>query len=106
MEQVSEAQFQSQVLESELLVVVDFYAEWCAPCKAIAPTLEELEKTHAGQVRFVKVDIDDDAVLAETHGVTTVPTLIVFKNGAAVDRRTGGASKSALTTWLKRHVGS
>lgn len=104
MQKVGESEFKAEVLESGLPVVVDFFTEWCAPCKAIAPALEELSETHVGKVRFVKVDIDDEPTLAESCGVRSVPTLMVFKDGKVVDQRTGGASKSALAAWVQRHA--
>jgi thioredoxin 1 len=94
-----QATFDQQVLRSEVPVLVDFYASWCGPCKALAPTLEQLA-AETPRARVVKVDIDDSPELAERYGVTSVPNLVVFKDGRVVTRQTGNVSKSRLKAML------
>jgi thioredoxin 1 len=100
-QQVNEAEFQAQVLDSTVPVVVDFFAVWCGPCRLITPILDELSKTYDGKVKFVKVDIDEAPGIAERFAVANVPTLVAFKNGEEADRRVGAAPKPALEGWVK-----
>jgi thioredoxin 1 len=92
--------FERQVLQSELPVLVDFYAEWCGPCKSLAPTLDELA-AESPQAKIVKVDIGDNPALAARYGVRSVPTLLVFRDGQVASRHTGGASKARLRSMLE-----
>lgn len=92
--------FERQVLQSELPVLVDFYAEWCGPCKSLAPTLDELA-AESPQAKVVKVDIGDNPALAARYGVRSVPTLLVFRDGQIASRHTGGASKARLRSMLE-----
>ena len=81
--------FKTTILDDESLNVVDFFAEWCAPCKMLAPILEKLADELAGKANIVKIDIDKDIDLATKYGITAVPTLIVFKNGEVINTTTG-----------------
>lgn len=93
-----------EVEKSSGLILVDFSAEgWCAPCKAIKPILEELE-SEIKDVRFVKVDVDTEQELTEKYEIVSVPTLILFKNGKEVSRKTGFADKQRLTKWLNKYL--
>jgi len=103
-QQVSEAQFQQDVLGSKVPVLVDFFAVWCGPCKVIAPVLEDLAKTYDGKVKIVKVDIEESPGIAEQFAVASVPTFVMFRNGEEADRRIG-ASKPALETLIKAYAG-
>lgn len=85
-----------QTVASSSLLLVDFWAPWCGPCRMIAPVIEELGKELAGKVVVAKVNVDDAAGVAGAHGITSIPTLMIFKNGALVDRSTGLASKASL----------
>lgn len=85
-----------QTVASSPVLLVDFWAPWCGPCRMIAPVIEELGKELAGKVVVAKVNVDDAAAVAGAHGITSIPTLMIFKNGALVDRSTGLASKAAL----------
>ena len=85
-----------QTVASAPALLVDFWAPWCGPCRMIAPVIEELGKELAGKVVVAKVNVDDAAGVAGAHGITSIPTLMIFKNGALVDRSTGLASKAAL----------
>ena len=93
---VSDADFGEKVLESDVPVLVDFWAEWCMPCKMIAPIVEELSKEYDGQMDFAKLDVDSNPDTALTYGVRSIPTLLVFKGGQPVDQIVGAVPKGAL----------
>ena len=93
---VTEASFADEVLMSELPVVVDYWADWCSPCKQIAPIIEELSNEYAGQVKFVKVDTSAEPGLAAEQGILSLPTLQFFQGGRVAKSLSGGKSKNAL----------
>jgi thioredoxin 1 len=97
---VSDASFDTDVLGASEPVVVDFWAEWCGPCKMIAPHLEEISKELGGQVKIVKLNIDENQHTAIKYGVRSIPTLIMFKNGEPVDMKVGASPKSDLQKWI------
>lgn len=92
---IDQNMFQEEVLNHEGVVVVDFFATWCAPCKMLAPVLEELQ-SEMGNVKIVKVDVDDNGELANRYGVQSIPTIKVFKNGAELDTKVGFMPKEVL----------
>ena len=96
--------FQSEVLESAEPVVVDFWAEWCGPCKMIAPSLEEISNELAGKVKVAKLNIDENPELAAQYGVRSIPTLAMFKAGEVADIKVGAAPKTALSSWISTAV--
>jgi thioredoxin 1 len=98
---VSDAEFEQAVLKAEGPVVVDFWAEWCGPCKALAPTYDEVATELAGKVKMVKVNIDESPNTPTKYGVRGIPTLMVFKDGQLVDTRVGGMSKNQLSEWIQ-----
>ena len=100
----TDAAFEHDVLQAELPVLVDFWAEWCGPCKAIAPVLDEIAKDYAGKLIVVKVNIDDNAGTPAKYGVRGIPTLILFKNGQIEATKVGALSKSQLTAFLDSNL--
>ena len=95
------ANFEKEVLESEIPVLVDFWAGWCGPCKMLAPTIAELAKEYEGKVKVGKVNIDEFSSLAIKYGVASIPTVILFKNGQAADKSVGFVPKAAIEGMLK-----
>ncbi len=93
---VNDEQFESEVIKSDVPVLVDFFAGWCGPCKMLAPTIDELADEYAGKAKVVKVDVDEAPETAQKFGVQSIPTLIVFKNGEATDKKVGVVSKDDL----------
>ena len=98
---IDNSNFESDVLKASEPVVVDFWAEWCGPCKMIAPALEEISSEMAGQVKIAKVNIDENPELAAQYGVRSIPTLLMFKNGEIAANMVGAAPKSRLADWIK-----
>ncbi|WP_375402357.1 thioredoxin [uncultured Sphingomonas sp.] len=98
---VTDQSFQADVLQSDVPVLVDFWAEWCGPCKMIGPSLEELSDELGGQVSIVKLNIDDNPEMPGQFGVRGIPTMILFKGGAPAATKVGAAPKSQLKGWLE-----
>ena len=98
---VTDATFDAEVKNSDIPVVVDFWAEWCGPCKQIGPALEELATEMAGKVKIAKVDVDQNPNSAAAMGVRGIPALFIFKNGEIVSNRAGAAPKAALQSWIE-----
>ncbi len=101
---VSDADFDSQVLKSAEPVVVDFWAEWCGPCRQIAPALEEIAGTLGGKVKIVKLNVDENPQTASKYSVMSIPTLMLFKNGELASRQVGAAPKAKLEQWITAGV--
>ena len=99
--QVTDASFESEVLKSESPVVVDFWAEWCGPCKMIAPALEEISEEMDGEVKITKLNIDENQDMAMKYGVRSIPMLILFKDGEPMATQVGAAPKGKLSDWIK-----
>ena len=98
---VSDDSFEADVLKADGLVLVDFWAEWCGPCKQIGPALEELSNEMDGKIKVVKVDVDSNPNSAVAMGVRGIPALFIFKNGEVVSNRSGAAPKAALQSWIE-----
>ncbi len=104
--EVSDATFQNEVLDSDVPVLVDFWAPWCGPCRAIAPVLEELSGEYAGKAKIVKLNVDDHQAIAANYGVRSIPNLIVFKDGQVANQIIGAVAKAKLTDALNEVVAS
>ena len=101
---VSDSTFESEVLKATSPVVVDFWAEWCGPCRMIAPALEEIAGSLDGKVKIVKLNVDENPQTAAKYGIQSIPTLMLFKNGQMASRQTGAASKQRLEQWITTAV--
>jgi thioredoxin 1 len=101
---VSDATFEAEVLKSAEPVVVDFWAEWCGPCRMIAPALEEIAGSLNGKVKIVKLNVDENPAVAAKYGIMSIPTLMLFKNGELASRQVGAAPKQKLEQWITASV--
>ncbi len=101
---VSDATFESEVLKSTEPVVVDFWAEWCGPCRMIAPALEEISGSLGDKVKIVKLNVDENPEIAAKYGIMSIPTLMIFKNGELASRQVGAAPKQKLEQWISGAV--
>ena len=97
---VSDGTFEAEVLQSAVPVLVDYWAEWCGPCKMIAPALEEISAEMGGKIKVAKLNIDENPELAAQYGVRSIPTLMLFKGGEVADMKVGAAPKTALSAWI------
>lgn len=102
---LTELNFEDEVLKSELPVLVDFWADWCGPCKMLAPTIEELATEYKGRAKIGKLNVDQHPAIAEKYGIRSIPTLIFFENGTIVDQAVGVQSKNNLVKMLSKKVG-
>jgi len=103
--ELSSENFQEEVMNSDLPVLVDFYAEWCGPCKMISPIIDELAETYSGKIKVGKLDIDQASSIASAQGVMSIPTIIFFKNGEKVEENTGALDKGQLEELIQKVIG-
>ena len=104
MKHTTDASFEADVLKSDKPVLVDFWAEWCGPCKQIAPMLEEIAKEYDGKITVAKVDVDANQGTASKFGIRGIPTLILFKNGVPAAQKVGAMAKGALTSFIDSNI--
>ena len=101
---INDADFDAEVRQADTPVLVDFWAEWCGPCKQIGPSLEELSEEYAGKVKIVKVNVDENPDQAAALGVRGIPALFMFKDGEVISNRMGAAPKAALKNWIEESI--
>ncbi len=101
---VTDTTFAAEVLQSPLPVLVDYWAEWCGPCRSIAPILEEIAKEYAGRLTVAKVNVDENQQIPQKYGIRGIPTLMLFKNGNIEATKVGALSKSQLTAFVDSHI--
>ena len=101
---VTSNEFEQNVLKSDVPVLVDFWAEWCGPCKAIGPSVEQLAAEYEGKAKVYKVDVDREGDIAQQYGIMSIPALLVFKGGKEVDRMVGAAPKAQIAALIERSL--
>lgn len=102
--QVTDSTFKQEVLESQIPVLVDFWAPWCGPCKMVAPIVEEVAQQYSDQVKVVKVNTDENPSVASEYGIRSIPTLMIFKDGQRVDMVVGAVPKTTLANTLEKYL--
>ena len=101
---INNSEFQSEVLESPDVVLIDFFAEWCGPCKMLAPALEDLSSEMAGKAKVFKIDVDKEGNIAQKYGIMSVPTVLIFQNGKPVDKMVGFQPKDIIKSKLEKYI--
>ena len=101
---INDNNFEQEVLKSQSLTLVDFWAEWCGPCKMIGPALEEISEEMKNDIRITKLNIDENPSTPQQYGVRGIPTLLLFKNGEVVAEKIGALSKTKLTEWISENI--
>ena len=101
---VTDASFKEEVLESNIPVLVDFWAPWCGPCRMVAPVVEDISKQYEGQVKVVKLNTDENPNIASQYGIRSIPTLMIFKGGERVDMVVGAVPKTTLANTLEKYI--
>ncbi|MEA5510422.1 thioredoxin [Crocosphaera sp. UHCC 0190] len=102
--QVTDDKFKQEVLESDIPVLVDFWAPWCGPCRMVAPVVDEIAEQYAGQVKVLKLNTDENPATASQYGIRSIPTLMIFKGGQRVDMVVGAVPKTTLANTLEKYL--
>ena len=100
----SDQNFKKDVLDAKQPVLVDFWAEWCGPCKAIAPSLEELSDEMVNKLKIVKINVDENPSISQTYSIRSIPALMIFKDGEKISEKMGALPKSALQSWVNETI--
>lgn len=103
-DKVTDSSFKKEVLESDLPVLVDFWAEWCGPCKMLTPIIDEISKELKGKVKVLKMNIDENPNIPSEYGIRSIPTIMLFKNGEQKDTKIGLQQKSSLLDWINKSI--
>lgn len=101
---ITQDNFTAEVIESEIPVVVDFWADWCMPCKMVAPVLEQISQDYAGKLKVAKVDVDDNGAIAQQYNIVSIPTLLLFKDGEVVGQQVGAVPREKIEGMFKAYV--
>ncbi|MBI2996784.1 MAG: thioredoxin [Candidatus Melainabacteria bacterium] len=102
--EVTDATFEAEVLKSPIPVLVDFWAPWCGPCKAVAPVVEEIAKDYSGKLKVLKLNTDENPKTAQSYRISGIPSLMVFKNGQPVEQVVGAVPKTTLSSAVEKHI--
>ncbi len=100
----TDSNFKEKVLDNEKLSIIDFWAEWCGPCRVVGPIIEELAKDYDGKVNIGKLNVDDNALVSQQYGIRNIPTILFIKDGKVIDKQVGAAPKSTLEAKLKQYI--
>ncbi|HJD58569.1 MAG TPA: thioredoxin [Rickettsia endosymbiont of Ceroptres masudai] len=103
-DKVTDSSFKKEVLESDLPVLVDFWAEWCGPCKMLTPIIDEISKELKGKVKVLKMNIDENPNIPSEYGIRSIPTIMLFKNGEQKDTKIGLQQKNSLLDWINKSI--
>ena len=101
---INDSNFESEVVNSSIPVVVDFWATWCGPCRKLSPVVDEIAQAYEGKVKFVKVNVEESIETAKKYSISGLPSLLIFKNGEAVERMTGLMPKSTIISNVEKHI--
>jgi len=101
---ITGSNFESEVLKSDIPVLIDFWAPWCGPCKMVGPVIDQIAAENTGKLKVGKINVDDEGALAEQHGITSIPTLVIYKDGKVAAQKSGAAPKNDIETFFKSYL--